>query len=130
MADLAQIESQLLFVQDETTKVVLRHLLTAGHITIDNLLNLKRTLVTAQQLRRPNPRLIAIFCLYLKDLSRAEIAEALACSEGLVRHSVSDIYQIFDLRLEEFQGTIARKRRLYAIAVAEDLLPRAARTSF
>lgn len=116
------LDTTLDFIEEKVTKDVLRQLMVKNVITKKNIIRLKETLFTAQRQRKPNPKLIAIFCLYLTGSSRQEIAGTLNCSEALVRLCINEIYQIFDLELTNFSGTTERKRHLYALARSEGFL--------
>ena len=97
-------------------KQVIEELLGQGELCAETYHELENELMTAHNRQSPNPTIIAVFGLYIKGWTRAEIAKTLACSSENVRNYITLIYQHFDLPVERFRNREARKQKLIEVA--------------
>lgn len=103
-------------VRDSPNKQVIQELLSQGELCAETYHELESELMTAHNRQYPNPTIIAVFGLYIKGWTRAEIAQTLACSLENVRNYITLIYQHFDLPAERFQSRESRKQKLIEVA--------------
>lgn len=101
---------------------VIQELLGQGDLCAETYHELEHELMTAHHRQCPNPTIIAVFGLYIKGRTRAEIAKTLACSLENVRNYITVIYQHFDLPAQRFQGREARKQKLIEVARARGFI--------
>lgn len=109
-------------VRDSPNKQVIEELLGQGELCAETYHELENELMTAHNRQSPNPTIIAVFGLYIKGWTRAEIAKTLACSSENVRNYITLIYQHFDLPVERFQNREARKQKLIEVARARGFI--------
>lgn len=103
-------------VCDSPNKNVIQELLGQGDLCAEAYHKLENALMTAHHRQYPNPTIIAVFGLYIKGRSRAEIAKTLSCSLENVRNYITLIYQHFDLPAQHFQSREAWKQKLIEVA--------------
>lgn len=108
--------SSLEQVRDSPNKQVIQELLGQGDLCAETYHELENELMTAHHRQYPNPTIIAVFGLYIKGRSRAEIAKTLSCSLENVRNYITLIYQHFELPAQRFQSREARKQKLIEVA--------------
>ncbi|MFM7174428.1 MAG: LuxR C-terminal-related transcriptional regulator, partial [Caldilinea sp.] len=109
-------ESVLEYVPDAYLRAVLTELVAARKLRRGGLSQLIELLTTAEQQRKPNAMLLAVFGLYLDGQSRGAIAERLRCSEKSVKNYISEIYARFGLLQVEYPERKVRFARLRALA--------------
>lgn len=109
-------------VRDSPNKQVIQELLGQGELCAETYHELESELMTAHNRQYPNPTIIAVFGLYIKGWTRAEIAKTLSCSLENVRNYITLIYQHFDLPAARFQSRESRKQRLIEVARARGFI--------
>ena len=109
-------------VRDSPNKQVIQELLEQGELCAETYHELESELMTAHNRQYPNPTIIAVFGLYIKGWSRAEIAKTLSCSLENVRNYITLIYQHFDLPATHFQSRESRKQKLIEVARARGFI--------
>lgn len=100
---------------DGAAREVLTIMLQSGKLSANGFSRLQKMLSTAERRPKPNPTLMAIFCLYVEGFTREEIAKRLQCSESAVRNYITTIYQSFGISTD-FPTRRARWVRLVEIA--------------
>jgi hypothetical protein len=68
------------------------------------------------------PTPAAVFSLYLRRLSRREVAERLEYSICLAKSYITEVYQIFELPPQEFENREERMARLQEVAQGEGVV--------
>lgn len=100
---------------DGAARQVLMTMLQSGKLLPNTFSSLEKLLCTAERRPKPNPTLLAVFCLYIEGFTREEIAKRLQCSESVVRNYITTIYQSFGIDTE-FPTRRARWTRLVEMA--------------
>ena len=103
-------------------KRVIEELLDQGNLRAEAYRELEAELMTATNRLTPNPTIIAVFGLYVKGWSRAEIAEELECSTENVRNYITIIYNHFGLPAFRFHKREARRQKLIEVAQARGFI--------
>jgi len=98
------------------SKRVIEELLAQGHLRAEAYHELEAELMTAGNRLTPNPTIIAVFGLYLRGWSRADIAVELQCSTENVRNYITIIYNHFALPAYRFHKREARRQKLIEVA--------------
>ncbi|MCE7982376.1 MAG: hypothetical protein DYG89_14370 [Caldilinea sp. CFX5] len=98
------------------SKRVIEELLAQGNLRAEAYRELEAELMTAANRLTPNPTIIAVFGLYLKGWTRADIAEELQCSTENVRNYITIIYNHFGLPAYRFHKREARRQKLIEVA--------------
>jgi hypothetical protein len=116
------ISEPLAHLPDNSSKRVIQELLAQGNLCAEAYTELENELMTASNRLNPNPTIIAVLGLYLKGLTRTEIAHELGCSMENVRNYITTIYNHFGLPAYRFRGRTARRQKLIDIAQARGFI--------
>lgn len=98
------------------SKRVIEALLAQGNLRAEAYRELEAELMTAGNRLTPNPTIVAVFGLYLKGWTRADIANELECSTENVRNYITIIYNHFGLPAYRFHKREARRQKLIEVA--------------
>ena len=104
------------------SKWVIEELLDQGNLRAEAYRELEAELMTAANRLTPNPTIIAVFGLYVKGWTRAEIAKELQCSTENVRNYITIIYNHFALPAFRFHKREARRQKLIEVAQARGFI--------
>ena len=106
-------------VKDPRIRQVLESLLAQGILRRSGFARLQEKLTTAQNRRTRNPVLVAVFGLYVQEISREEIADQIGRAVDTVRNYITMLYATFDLPQNDFRNDMERRQRLFELAKEE-----------